>query len=118
MVAKSLGVTRHPNGYWWQELSDPTSPIEVVLIIWPPGSRSLAHEHGLCWNITALLPLGKEPCLEANYHRFWGDKLLLERSQVLTVSGVHLVLPYQIHEIINNSLETVASLHCYFPRRT
>jgi hypothetical protein len=45
------------------------------------------------------------------------DRLKLERSEVLQVGGFQMVLPYQIHEVINNSAETVVSLHGYFPRR-
>jgi predicted metal-dependent enzyme (double-stranded beta helix superfamily) len=116
-IWEQLGFTRCVNGYWWKELTSIDSPIEVVLIVWPPGSSSRAHEHGLSWNLTSLLPLGRQPQLQAIYHRCHNDRLKLERSAVLQVGGFHVVLPYQIHEVINNSEETVVSLHCYFPRR-
>jgi predicted metal-dependent enzyme (double-stranded beta helix superfamily) len=116
-IWEQWGFTRAANGYWWKELTSSDSPVEVVLMIWPPGSSSRAHEHGLSWNLTALIPWGRQPQLQAIYHRCHDDRLKLAQSEVLQVGGFHVVLPYQIHEVINNSEETVVSLRGYFPRR-
>jgi hypothetical protein len=41
---ESLGFVRHPNGYFYKELTPSTSPWEILLFVWPPGTRS--HGHG------------------------------------------------------------------------
>jgi hypothetical protein len=116
-LMKTFGFTFHLLGYWFKDLTPIDFPVEIVLIVWPPGSGSLAHDHGFSVNASWIVPLDDRTSLKAIFHRCWGDLLRSQSAETLTGGGFHFVMPYQIHEIVNDTDEIAASVHCYFPRR-
>jgi predicted metal-dependent enzyme (double-stranded beta helix superfamily) len=114
---KTMGFVSHPLGYYWKELTPIDSPVEVVLIVWSPGSKSLPHDHGRSWNVSWVVPLSDRTSLNGIFYRCWGDLLRSQETEILTGGGLHVVKPHEIHEIVNDSDEIAVSLHCYFPRR-
>jgi predicted metal-dependent enzyme (double-stranded beta helix superfamily) len=116
-LMKTFGFTCHRLGYWFKDLTPIDSLVEVVLIVWTPGSKSLPHDHGRSWNVSLVAPLNDRTSLKGIFYRCWGDLLRSQGTEILTGGGLHFVKPYQIHEIVNDSDEIAVSLHCYFPRR-
>ncbi len=122
---ESLGFNHHDNGYIYKELTSINSPFELMLIIWPPGTCSKAHDHGISHNLTWLLPIGNQPTLRTTLFKVSQDQLqtvkqsYLGKNQTTAIAGkqFHYVAPHQIHEIANESLNTAVTLHLYYPRR-
>jgi predicted metal-dependent enzyme (double-stranded beta helix superfamily) len=113
----SLGFIRHPNGYLFKELTPSNFPWEIILFVWPPGTRSKAHGHGSAWNLTWLLPLGNQATLHTTLFKVYQDQLQVDRISEIAGNQFHYVAPHQIHEVANESQNTAVTLHLYFPRR-
>ena len=47
----NLGLKKHKQGYFYQDLVAKNLLFEFVLIIWPSGTGSKAHDHGNCLSI-------------------------------------------------------------------
>jgi predicted metal-dependent enzyme (double-stranded beta helix superfamily) len=109
----SLGLKVHASGYGYLRLTPKQAPILLILIIWPPGITSHAHDHGLAWNLTWLLPIGDEAQLQANLYSVDQGKLEVDRTAVVNKGQFHIVPPYQVHEIANTSQNIAVSLHLY-----
>jgi hypothetical protein len=110
----SLGLTLHDNGYLYKKLT--WWKIEFVLIVWPPGTRSKAHQHGASRNLTWLIPLG-EATLRTTFFKVMQDRLLSDRTETIGGNQFHYVAAHQIHEVANESPYTAVTLHAYFPCR-
>jgi predicted metal-dependent enzyme (double-stranded beta helix superfamily) len=109
----SLGLKVHISGYGHLRLTPKHAPILLVLIVWPPGITSFAHDHGSSWNLTWLLPIGDEAQLRANLYSVDQGKLEVDRTVVVNKGQFHIVRPHQVHEIANTSQNIAVSLHLY-----
>jgi len=76
---------------------------EVVLITWPPGSRSRKHNHGNSCGLTRVLE-GKI------YEERDGKRSQHEKGSVIVET------PDTIHVVGNDSAQEARSLHFYTPK--
>ncbi|GFH37382.1 cysteine dioxygenase [Streptomyces pacificus] len=89
---------------WYHRLR--TGPgYEVWLLSWVPGQGSGLHDHGPSSGVLTVL----EGELTERTAR--GDRTLAEGAQ-------RVFSPGYAHEVVNESLEPVVSLHVYFPGLT
>jgi hypothetical protein len=111
---KDQPLIYHPNNHYYYSQICWGSAVELVLIIWPPGSGSGCHDHQSSFNLLHCL-LG-----QLNIYNFvcCQNQLHLAQHQILSIGTTAKTFPYQIHEVVNPSpVDWAASLHIYFPVR-
>ncbi|PSB02099.1 hypothetical protein [Merismopedia glauca] len=113
----NLGFLKTKQGYFYQDLSANNPLFEMVLIIWPGGTGSQAHDHGNCLSLSTIIPFGQTPNLTAKLHKIFQGQFFPDGEKTLKPGEFDVVLPFQVHEIDNPNQEAVMTLHVYIPRR-
>lgn len=120
LLFKQLGFVRnHLGGYYWKALTSKSFPLEILFFVWPPGSCSKPHDHGRSFNFSILLSSSQKSGLVVKYYSCRYGNLKVSRSARLSSWGaIHLVAPFEVHEILNDNLDNfVFTAHFYLPRR-
>jgi predicted metal-dependent enzyme (double-stranded beta helix superfamily) len=87
--------------------------LEVVAILWQPGTTSEIHDHRQAENLVIGL-VGEVTVLRYHYSR---NQRFVEWQEILSCGGLSHTPAWSSHEIINHTSEWAATLHFYYPRR-
>jgi hypothetical protein len=101
----------HEFGYIYTPLLE-IGFLEVYVMFWPVGTRSLAHYHQRAWAFVRVL---FNSVCESKFGVSRGEILLLEST--IAQAGCWLVTaPFEVHEIEATEKEGI-TFHCYLGKR-
>ena len=101
----------HELGYIYTPLVE-IGFLEIYVMFWPVGSRSLAHYHGRAWAFVRVL---SNSVCESKFGVSRGELLLL--TSTITQANYWLVTaPFQVHEMEATQEEGI-TFHCYLGKR-
>ena len=101
----------HELGYVYTPLLE-IGFLEIYVMFWPVGSRSLAHYHGRAWAFVRVL---SNSVCESKFGVSRGELLLL--TSTITQANYWLVTaPFQVHEMEATQEEGI-TFHCYLGKR-
>ncbi len=104
-----------PRDHYHRELLHRGEDYEVVLAVWPPGTRTLPHNHGTCSSHGMIRVLRGE-IFNQIYKPATGDGLVFAERAVYRGGDLIPVPEGLIHSMGNQSTQEMAlSLHLYSP---
>jgi predicted metal-dependent enzyme (double-stranded beta helix superfamily) len=108
-------VRYDPTLRWYHRLR--TGPgYEVWLLSWLPGQGSGRHDHGRSYGVFGVLE--GELTEHGESRRGGGRGGSGQGSHVLRPGTVRVFAPGYVHEVVNDGLEPVVSVHVYAPGLT